>query len=437
MAPETTPHTPHLPRPSRRQLIALGAGTAALGCSATRDREAGAQELFGNLHDQRGSIEAITSEERAGRRRRLGELLTAAGIDAFFCEGGATMSYLSGMRWGRSERVFGLVVRADGTHLWICPEFEAGRARLGIEDGPGGELVTWEEHEYARGALARVMQDQGLERWAVDPGARLLAVDELRAASATARIESAPAIVGALRGVKDEHELALLRRANELTQEAILAASEHVRPGMTRDEIAPLIRTAQERLGLRDVWVLALVGPAAAYPHGNNSEVTLGRGDFLLVDTGGSLHGYQSDNTRTWVPDGQPGREETRAWHAVHAAQRRAFEAIRPGVVCAEIDRVARASLDAAGYGPDYHRLTHRLGHGIGMEGHEQPYFDLGSEVVLQPGMTLSNEPGIYVPGSFGVRLEDIVAVTASGAEHFGNWQAGPTSPASTAPTSI
>ena len=275
------------------------------------------------------------------------------------------------------------------------------------------------------------MTQQGLERWAVDPAARFLAVEELRTASAQARVESGSTLVRDLRGVKDEHELALLRRANELTQQAIGAASEHVTPGMTRDEIAPLMRAAQERLGLRDVWVLALVGAAAAYPHGNNQEVTLGRGDFLLVDTGGSLHGYQSDNTRTWAPAGQPGVAETRAWHAVQDAQRRAFEAIRPGVVCAEIDRVARTSLDAAGYGPDYRGLTHRLGHGIGMEGHEQPYFDLGSEVVLRPGMTLSNEPGVYVRGSFGVRLEDIVAVTASAADHFGDWQAGPLSPAS------
>ena len=427
----------HAPRrASRRDLLLFGAaGAATLGCASRSSTAAPtilAEDPFAHLVDQRDSVTPITEAERAARRARLGELLAASGHDAFFCEAGATMTYLADVRWGHSERVFGLVVTADGDHFWICPYFEAEKARLRTEAGPGGELVTWDEHEYARGAFARAIAERGLERWTVDPDSRLLAVEELRQSGDGVSIDSAGVLLAGLRGVKDAHELALIRHANELTQQAIVAASEHVRPGMTATEISGLMRGAQEALGLRGVWVLALVGPAAAYPHGNSRETTLGKGDFLLVDTGGSLHGYQSDNTRTWAPAGQPDAAQVRAWHAVRDAQRKAFDVIRPGVECREVDRVARASLEAAGYGEGYSLFTHRLGHGIGLQGHEQPYFDLGSEVVLQEGMTLSNEPGIYVLGEFGVRIEDIIAVTADGADHFGDWQAGPTSPAST-----
>ena len=233
-----------------------------------------------------------------------------------------------------------------------------------------------------------------------------------------------------LRGRKDAHELALLRRANELTQQAIHAAAERLQPGLSEREIGARITRAQERLGLSGVWNLSLIGPSAAYPHGDGRGTQLSRGDLILVDTGGSFHGYASDNTRTWIFDGQPSERISLAWHAVRDAQRAAFDAIRPGRACHEIDRTARALIDARGFGPGYRTFTHRLGHGIGMEGHEDPYFDGGSQVLLAEGMTLSNEPGIYLYGEFGVRLEDIVVVTDSGADHFGSWQVSPLSPA-------
>ena len=231
-----------------------------------------------------------------------------------------------------------------------------------------------------------------------------------------------------LRGAKDAHEIDLLRRANELTQRAIRAMAAHVRPGMTGTEISALMAGAHERLGMREPWCLALIGAAAALPHGEQQDVRLQRGDVLLVDTGASFHGYQSDNTRTWVFDAAPGGEVERVWNTVRDAQQRAFDALKPGVVCGDVDRLARALIDERGYGPDYRTFTHRLGHGIGLEGHEDPYFDGGSTVPLAPGMTLSNEPGIYLPGRFGVRLEDIVLCTERGADHFGTWQKSPAS---------
>jgi Xaa-Pro dipeptidase len=425
--------------PDRRQTLVGAAllGAGAWGCAAaqtSRDSDAAAAgaELFADLADQRPFHAPISAPERAARRARLGKLLASRGLDAFVCEGGATMTYLAGVSWGKSERAFTLVVLSDGSHFWICPAFEAEKARLSIqgEGKPGGDVVTWDEHEYAWKPFAAALRARRVERVAVDPALRVFIADELASEHGRDKVVLGRAEVIALRASKDAHELALLRRANELTQQAIVAASRHIRVGMTGAEAGRLITSAQQKLGLTDVWRLSLVGAAAAYPHGDNSAVVLKRGDFLLVDTGGSFHGYQSDNTRTWCVEGQPSGEQLRAWNAVRDAQLRAFEAVRPGVPCGAIDRAARASLKASGYGEGYEHLTHRLGHGIGLEGHEDPYFDGGSEVVLAPGMTLSDEPGVYVYGSFGVRLEDIVAVTDSGADHFGSWQRDCLSPA-------
>jgi len=198
---------------------------------------------------------------------------------------------------------------------------------------------------------------------------------------------------------------------------------------MSGREVAAIVDRAHRKLGFTGVWNLSLIGPAAALPHGEPDERRLARGDVLLVDAGGDFLGYQSDETRTWVFDGNPSREVEKAWNAVRDAQLAAFEAMAPGVPCADVDRAARAKLVGLGFRGGYADFTHRLGHGIGIEGHEDPYFDGGSTVALAPGMTLSNEPGLYFPGRFGVRLEDVVAITPEGADHFGAWQRAPTSP--------
>lgn len=437
------------PRPSadRRQVLALAAGGAlAGGCAAAAERSevsappppsprAEADELFADLSDERPPLEPIQPAERAARRARCGALLAAAGIDAYLCEGGPTMNYLAGVGWGRSERLFGLVVQADGRHFWICPAFEAEKARLRIDPAldanhAGGEIVVWQEDEYAFAPLATALRARGIARVALDPQTRHFAAVGLGAELGADKVLDGRALLVALRGRKDEHEIALLRRANELTQQAIVAASAHVRPGMTGNDIAQLMQRAQRRLGLTGTWCLALIGPAAAYPHGEEHERKLGMRELLLIDTGGAYLDYCSDISRTWSVGGPPGADELRAWNAVRDAQQRAYEAIRPGLHAREVDRAARASIEAAGYPGGFEVFTHRLGHGIGLEGHEDPYFDGASDVGLESGMTLSAEPGIYLLGRFGVRIEDIVLVTADGADHFGSWQRAPDSPA-------
>jgi Xaa-Pro dipeptidase len=431
---------PHASGPTRRGLLAGAlAASSAAACrtaapadqGAIPDERARQDLLLGDLKDQSESVEPITEEERKARRARTGAALAAVGFQALVCEPGPTMTWLSGVAWHRSERAFLLLVFADGSHAWLVPAFEAAKARLAIEgaDKPGGDIATWDEHEYASAPLAALLRERRVERAAIEPQIRWFLADRLAGEFGAGKLGSGAAVVRELRTVKDAHELRILRRANELTKQALARVAQVVHAGMTTGEVAALVDRAQVRLGLSSPWNLTLAGPAAAYPHGETSRQRLALGDLLLVDTGGTLHGYQSDITRTWVAEGRPREREIRAWHAVRTAQERAFEAIRPGVECRAIDRVARASIAEAGWGDGYSALTHRLGHGIGLEGHEDPYFDGGSDVVLRPGMTLSNEPGIYVLREFGVRIEDIVAVTESGADVFGAWQADPLAP--------
>ncbi|MFT7485613.1 MAG: Xaa-Pro dipeptidase [Candidatus Paceibacteria bacterium] len=432
------------PASNRRTFLSTGAGIAVSaglvgsgalsGCAsaARTDREGELDELFADLADCRGDVAPIDSSEYESRRQRLGRLLAEQDRDALILEPCATMTYLSGVSWGRSERLFGLIVLADGSHFWVAPAFEEERARRRIVRSTGNDpsIVTWDEHEYAYAPLASELGRRRATRLCMEPSIRYAHVAALAAAMGQDPAASARALVTELRGRKDEHELALLRRANEATQEAILAASHHIRPGMVGTDISELIHHAQTKMGLRNIWDLSLVGPAAALPHGSTERIELQRGEVILIDTGGALHGYQSDNTRSWVFDGTPSEHQAGVWHAVHAAQRAAFDSMAPGVVTGDVDRAARGFLEAGGWTRGYSTFSHRLGHGIGLEGHEDPYFDGGSEVVLKSGMTLSNEPGIYLLGEFGIRIEDIIAITEDGAEHFGSWQKAPTSPA-------
>ncbi|MFO0635188.1 MAG: M24 family metallopeptidase [Nannocystaceae bacterium] len=226
-------------------------------------------------------------------------------------------------------------------------------------------------------------------------------------------------VLGPCRAVKRPAELARLRRANEVTKQAIEAVAERVVVGTPQTQIAAWMHEALVAAGMVEPWALALVGASASLPHGSRQDRAVAPGDVVLVDTGASLHGYRSDITRTWVV-GEPDAAVRRAWQTVAAAQQAAFAAIRPGVRTGAVDAAARAVMAEAGYGADDRYFTHRLGHGIGLEVHEPPYLVGGGTTELVPGMTMSNEPGIYVPGSFGVRLEDIVLVTRDGVDVFG-----------------
>jgi Xaa-Pro dipeptidase len=370
---------------------------------------------FAKLRGFCDGVEPPTPAEHAEARAAVQASLSAAGIAALVVEPGAAMTYLAGVRWGRSERPFLLIVPAEGEPQFVGPAFEARTAAEQLGDIA---LSVWQEHESPYRVLAGVLP-RGRGAVAFDGAMRSFIVEGMRAQLARRKVVDGTDRLAAVRMRKRPAELSRLRRANEATKAALKAAAVHVRAGMRQSEIAALVRAAQQQAGLEDIWVLALAGPAAAFPHGTREDRVVAEGDLVLVDTGGALHGHRSDITRTWAV-GTPSDEARRAWDTVHAAQTAALEAIRPGVTCGAIDAAARAVVEASGWGEGYAAFTHRLGHGIGLEVHEPPYLVMGSDLVLQEGMTMSVEPGIYLAGRIGVRIEDIIAVTTAGAEVFG-----------------
>ena len=429
------PVRPASARPDRRTLLAWGGALSfAAACRAggprADDADAELDERLADLQDESGRYRPIAYDEKVPRLARLARLLAEEELDALLVEPGATLDYLCDVRWGRSERLFALVVLADGGVLWVVPAFEAARAERSIAaGGPSGATVAWDEHEYAWEPLASALRDHGVRRIAIEPQARAFVAQRLSTAFGAERVVPGIDVVRRLRGPKEPRELELLRAASELTQRAITAVAERLPAGIDDHELGRWIERAQQRLGLRSTWVLPLLGESAAFPHGEPEGKRLEAGASVLVDTGGSLHGYQSDITRTWVFGAAPGSDFERAWSTVRDAQQRAFEALRPGAAMADVDRAARSVIERAGYGAGYTVFSHRLGHGIGLEGHEEPYLDGGNALALEPGMTFSDEPGIYLAGKFGVRLEDIVVVTESGGDHFGRWQSSPLAP--------
>jgi Xaa-Pro dipeptidase len=379
----------------------------------------GPDDRFAALAGFCDGITPVSDAELEQRRERMRALAEEQGYDAVLVEAGVNLGYFTGVRWGQSERPLLMVLPVKGEPVWVGPQFEHGK--LSEQIGDLGELHGWHEHESPYARVAEALAARGIRRGriGVDPDVRLFVFDGLRRAATKARFDAAPHVFAGARMIKSGLELRRLRRANEATKAALALAAQHVEPGMTEAEISTLVRDAQTVAGLSQIWVLALTGPNAAFPHGTRNGRPLESGDLILVDTGGALHGYRSDITRTWAV-GTPSNEQRRAWDTVLAAQNAALDAIRPGGACAEVDAAARGVIEAAGYGADYDKFTHRLGHGIGLQVHEEPYLVRGNQLALAPGMTFSNEPGIYVPGSLGVRLEDIVAVTAEGPEVFG-----------------
>jgi Xaa-Pro dipeptidase len=408
----------------------LGLGGAALSCAARRpsavprpgsavgglvttDAELDAfAELQGLCDGVQAPDAAEWAEHRAAVRARLVELDLAAIV----LEPGPNMSYVGGPSWGRSERPFLLVLPREGPPVILCPAFER---RTVLERVADHELLLWREHEDPFARAGSGLAGLHGQRIAVDPTMRQFVAAGLERAWPTARWVREDVAVGPCRIIKRPAELARLRTANEATQQAIAAVRRRVVVGTPQSEIQGWVEQALRRAGLEDPWVLALVGPAASFPHGTAESREVRPGDAVLIDTGGSLHGYRSDISRTFVV-GDPSAALRRAWDTVAAAQRAALAAIRPGVTTGAIDAVARAVMAEAGYGADDRYFTHRLGHGIGLEVHEPPYLAGGTPTVLAAGMTMSDEPGIYVAGEFGVRLEDIVVVTAGGADVFG-----------------
>ncbi len=357
----------------------------------------------------------ISEEERAQRREKAQRLMQQLGYSAMLIEPGASMIYFTGIEWARSERLFAFLLPISGKPVIIAPAFERQRA----EDQVNGrfDIRVWQEDQNPEVLVADTMKDLGLStgRLAIDSSARTFVFTELASARPGMQFGNAAIITNQCRGVKSAHEIEIMRFANQITLQAYRAGFKTMKVGMTQAELVRNFAAEMTKLGYQG-GVFALFGESSAYPHGLPKPRTLQENQVVLVDGGLSVHGYQSDMTRT-VVFGTPSPEAQKVFDILHEAQARAVAFAAPGKQCGEVDAVARKVVSDAGYGPDYRTFTHRLGHGIGLEGHEWPYLVRGSQIVLEPGMTFSDEPGIYQYGKFGIRLEDIMAITENGAE--------------------
>jgi Xaa-Pro dipeptidase len=371
-----------------------------------------------NLKPMTEGVKPISTEEYLERLERARRHMAEAKIDAIFVAGGSTMRYFVGMEWGQSERTFGLILPAKGEIAWVVPRFEKERAEELIKFGK--DIRAWEEDESPYAFIAQVLKDRGITTGTlgIEEQVRFFQSDGIgRVAPAVRLVPCTAEVTARCRSVKTQHELALMTLANQITLKAYEAASKTLREGMTQSEFSTAIAAAHQALGARGGAGVQF-GENSAFPHGSLIPRQLKEGEIVMMDGGCRIEGYSSDITRTIV-FGKPSERHRRVWEIVQRAQQAALATAKPGVECQAVDAAARKVISAAGFGPGYKYFTHRLGHGIGLDGHEWFYLVKGNRRKLESGMTFSDEPGIYIYGEFGVRLEDCMYLTESGAKLF------------------
>jgi len=396
---------------NRRKFLALSAA-APLALAQTPDPIRG-------LRPMTGGIEPISDDERRGRMEKARRLMRESKIRAIFLEGGASLFYFTGTRWGLSERTFGLVFPAEGEPGWVVPAFEEGRAREVIRFG--SDIRVWQEDESPYARVAELLKDRGAAtgRIGVEERVRFFVFDGIRKQLPAADFVSADAVTAGCRMIKSAAEIKLMQRASDITIEAYRAALATLHEGMTQNDLRNNISAAYRALGVSGS-ALVIFGKYTAFPHGSIELQRLQPGDVVLVDDGCNVEGYQADITRT-VVFGKPTDRQRLVWDLEKKAQAAAFAAAKPGVTCESIDAAARKVITDAGFGPGYKLpgLPHRTGHGIGLDGHEWTYLVRGNQTRVQPGMCFSDEPTIAIPGEFGIRLEDCMYITEDGARMF------------------
>jgi len=421
---------------TRRRLLQASASAGALFAAAGFEAEAQtppAEDLpapVRALQPMMHGVAPIAVDEHRSRLTRAQTLLATAGLDAMVVGPGSSLAYFTGADWGLSERFLGMVLGRTGEPTWITPAFEKDRALEQIRVGT--DVRAWQEDESPYALVARALADRkaATGRIGVEETLPFAFSDGIAQALPAARLANATSVTAGCRMVKDAHELALMRRACAITLAAFRAVFASLSEGQTVAQVSAWLAAAHRRLGARG-GALVLFGPDAAFPHGTAKPRTLRAGDVVLVDGGCRVHGYSSDITRTAVFGARPTDRQRRVWDLVRKAQVAAFDAARPGVECQAVDAAARKVIEDGGFGPGYAFLTHRLGHGIGLDGHEWPYMVRGNTTKLAVGMTFTDEPGIYVPGELGIRHEDTVAVTEAGCENLGRkWSGSPEEPA-------
>ncbi|WP_144578508.1 Xaa-Pro peptidase family protein [Agrobacterium sp. DE0009] len=365
------------------------------------------------------AVSSIAEDEFRLRLRGLQARMIRENVKAVWLDASSSLTYYTGLSLGLSERIHGALIPSKGAPLYISPTFEEPKLQTLIRIP--GDVAVWEEDENPFDLMSDRIDALSCpgHRVAIDPATPFVFASALMQ-RLEGRIISAQPMIVAQRQVKSASEMAIIQTAMDASYSVQKAVFEGLRPGISTTEVADFVNAAHIALGLKPLFVAVQFGEATAYPHGVAHAQTLKAGDMVLVDLGGILHGYRSDITRTYV-FGTPTDRQRFLWNAERDAHAAAFAVARPGVACQDVDKAARESLKAAGFGPGYQvpGLPHRTGHGLGLDIHEEPYIVAGNATVLEPGMCFSIEPMLCVYGECGVRLEDIAYMTEAGPRWF------------------
>jgi Xaa-Pro aminopeptidase len=393
----------------RREFVAAAGSALVLG-------RTGGQAVRRSEGRAARQAPVLGPEVFARRQSRLQQELVTRKLDLFMAEPSTNFQYFTGYNPGRSERLIALFVPAKGAPVVVCPSFEVERLK---RNTTVADVRGWEEQEdpwkLVGAVLTQLKPATRRGEIALEPSfdyASVLRLEET--AGGRWRSQSAQAITERLRSIKYPEEIALIRQAIDITQSSIAATFAALAPGMTEREVADRLSQEMRTRGAPGGGLVQF-GPSSALPHGGPGGSKLERETVVLIDAGSQVSGYTSDITRTiWWGD-QPSEEFKKVFNTVHDAQTAAMQFGKPfTTMCQEMDRTARKVIADAGFGQFF---THRLGHGMGMDGHETPWLVEGNETRLEPGMVFTIEPGIYQPGKFGVRIEDDAWMTENGIE--------------------
>ncbi|HTD72778.1 MAG TPA: Xaa-Pro peptidase family protein [Steroidobacteraceae bacterium] len=402
---------------TRRVFLQSAAAAPVLAAGAGFARDSAASKL----KSLTGGAKPISVEERRSRIEKAQGFMAQRKVAALLIESGSSLEYFTGIRWRRSERTTLAIIPVSGAVLVVTPAFEEPSVRETLQ--VGGDVQPWDEHENPFEKIVQGLKARGIDSGvlAAESTIRFFIVAGIRQASSAYEIVPADAIVRACRLIKSPAELALMQLANDVTIAGLRHVHSQVAVGMSASDISALMdRTTLALGGSPGGFSLVLLNEASAYPHGSVKPQSVREGSVILMDCGCAVHGYESDISRTWV-FGQANARQRKVWNTVKRGQELALETAKLDAPVGGIDDAVRKYYESEGWGPGYHLpgLSHRTGHGIGLDGHEPPYLVHGDTTQLQAGMCFSDEPGIYIPGEFGIRLEDCWHMTASGPKLF------------------
>jgi Xaa-Pro dipeptidase len=402
----------------RRHFLQAGAMLAVTGVSSAQSSSLPAPILA--LKSRKAEAVPISLAERQQRFERARALMAAQKMSAILLTGGTSLNYFTGMRWGNSERMMCFVLPVKGDAFFVAPAFEEGRVHERLSAVPGGQsshIYTWQEDQSPYALVGKGLADLGIVSGTlgIEERTQFVFANEVARACPNLKVVDATPVIAGCRMIKSPAELALMRLACDVTLKVYTAVWQSAHPGMTTHDFANLCGQAYDRVGFPGD-TSCQTGVYSALPHGSLTPQVIKENEIVLIDDGCIVEGYQSDLSRTFVY-GKPTDKMLRVFDIVHKAQATAVATARPGLECQAVDAAARKVISDAGFGPDYKYFTHRVGHGIGMDMHEWTYLVRGNTTRLEAGMTFSDEPGIYIPGEFGVRLEDDMVITPAGAE--------------------